>query len=480
MRRTDGVTGARRAARWGTGLVAVLVAVGIAGTAAGETVSLSLGDAIEIGMASNREIAMAQARADAAEARLGQARAGFLPRITASGSYTRLDEAPSMDTSSFGDMFAPLMVPFEYLVEHGYLDPATLEGLEGGGEDKIYLGDDDVYSLGLHATQPIFTGGAILSAHGAAKHAAAAETLAQTRSTEQVRYDITTAYLGLVQAREAVRVMDDTAARMASHLSDVEAMYEQGMVIQSDLMLARVRMSEIELARTRTGHAARLAEAALAFVLGIDLETGIDPTDQLEGAADMGADLAAWTESALAQRSDLRAMGELVGAADNGVSLARSAYFPQIVAVGTYAWDRPNREYDPRFYEHWSVTVAAQMNVFDWGGTQNRVKEARAGLAEVTRAMDLTEDAVRLEVKQSFLAYQEATEALPIAEDALAQAREGLRVAEVSFENGIATESTVLDAQASLTTAEMNRIAALAGLRLAEAGLEFAAGVAGR
>ena len=177
---------------------------------------------------------------------------------------------------------------------------------------------------------------------------------------------------------------------------------------------------------------------------------------------------------------DLRAMGELVGAADNGVSLARSAYFPQIVAVGTYAWDRPNREYDPRFYEHWSVTVAAQMNVFDWGGTQNRVKEARAGLAEVTRAMDLTEDAVRLEVKQSFLAYQEATEALPIAEDALAQAREGLRVAEVSFENGIATESTVLDAQASLTTAEMNRIAALAGLRLAEAGLEFAAGVAGR
>ena len=46
-----------------------------------------------------------------------------------------------MDASGFGQMFAPLMVPFEYLVEQGYLDPSTLEGLSGStGADKIYMG----------------------------------------------------------------------------------------------------------------------------------------------------------------------------------------------------------------------------------------------------------------------------------------------------------------------------------------------------
>jgi outer membrane protein TolC len=110
----------------------------------------------------------------------------------------------------------------------------------------------------------------------------------------------------------------------------------------------------------------------------------------------------------------------------------------------------------------------------------NRVREARAGLVQAERSKELMADVVRLEVKQSFLRRNEAVAALAIAEGGLAQAREAARVAREAFRNGIATNSAVLDAQASLTGAEMSRIAALAGLRLAEAELLLAAGVAGR
>jgi outer membrane protein len=431
--------------------VALALALGAAGSAGAQArLELTLDQAIEMGLGQSREIAVAQARADAADARLGQARSAFFPRLSASGSYTRLDEAPFIDASVFG------------------------------GEGKIYMGDDDIYSLGLSVRQPLFTGGAILSAHGAAKHAAAAGALASERSAEEVRYGITGAYLGLVQAREALKVMDDAAAQMAGHLDDVEALYQQGMIIQSDAMLARVRKAEVDLARTRAEHAVRIAGAALAFTLGVDLETDIVPTDPLSVTEFADKDLASWTGDALAARPDLKAMNEMVGAAGNGVSIARSGYLPQIVAAGTYAWDRPDRQYDPEFYDHWSVTVAAEMNVFDWGGTQSRVKEARAGLIEAERSKELLEDAVRLDVKRSFLERHEAAVALPIAEDAVTQATEGLRVARESFLNGVATNSAVLDAQASLTSAEMSRIAALAELRLAEAKLRLAAGVAGR
>ena len=41
-------------------------------------------------------------------------------------------------------------------------EPHALEGLAGGtGSDKIYVGDDDIYSVGVTVTQPIFMGGAI-------------------------------------------------------------------------------------------------------------------------------------------------------------------------------------------------------------------------------------------------------------------------------------------------------------------------------
>ena len=166
-----------------------------------------------------------------------------------------------------------------------------------------------------------------------------------------------------------------------------------------------------------------------------------------------------------------------MGAADNAVSLARSGYFPSVALVGSYGWDRPNREYEPEFYEHWSVSAVAEMSIFDWGLTSGRVREARAGLIQAEKGRDIHEDAVRLEVKQSCLLLDEALDALEIAENSVAQAREGMRIVREGFSSGVATSGDVLDAQTALTTAEMNRISALAGLRVAEAGLRLAMGV---
>lgn len=441
---------------------------------------VTLDEAIEIALDGNRELAIARGGEDAARARLGQARAGFFPQLRASGSYTRLDEAPYMDASQFGDIFAPLMVPFQELVSNDYLSEGSLAGLQGGGADKIYLGDDDIYSVGLSVEQPIFTGGALLSGYGASKHAAEAASWNTRRAEDVTRYEVTEAYSGLVVAEATLRVTEDALEQMRSHLSDVEAMYGQGMVLETELMGARVRKSEIELRRNAALHAVELARAALAFRMGLPVETEIVATDRLEGAARPSEHAVEWTETALANRPDLRAMSETAQAAGSAVSLARSGYFPQLVLIGNYNWDRPNREYEPEFYDHWSVTVALQMNVFDWGLTGNRVREAKSARSQAENGLALFEEAVRLEVRRGLLEYDEASEAVAIAEAGLAQARESMRVARESFRSGVATNSDVLDAQTAQTTAEMNRLAALAGLRMAEAKLELATGINSR
>jgi outer membrane protein TolC len=451
----------------------VLLTTSVAGA---EVVRLTLEEAVSLAVENSDELAIARANASAAEARLGQARAGFFPAISASGSYTKLDEAPYLDASGFGDIFAPLMEPFEYLVEQGYLDPSTLDGLQGGGADRIPLGDDDVYSIGLSVRQPLFTGGALLSAHGAASHGARAGQLRERRAEDQLRYDVTRAYVGLVQARSGLAVMEDMAAQMRRHLSDAEAMYEQGMILESEILAARVRMSQVELQRTRAEHLRSLAESALAFVIGIDVETEIEPVDDLRGAAALPPELGTLTGEALSSRPDLMAVREAAAAADNAVSLARSDYFPKLVLIGNYNWDRPNRDYEPEFYEHWSVTLAAEMNVFDWGLTGSRVREARAGLTQAERAGEMMERAVKLEVRQGYLELEEALEAVDIAERGVEQARESMRVTRENFRNGTVTNRDVLDAQTELTTAEMNHVAALARLRTAEAGLALATG----
>ncbi len=117
------------------------------------------------------------------------------------------------------------------------------------------------------------------------------------------------------------------------------------------------------------------------------------------------------------------------------------------------------------------------MNVFDWGGRWNRVREAKSTRLQVERGLELMESAVCLEVEQSWQRYDEAHEAIDISERGIEQARESFRVTQESFQSGVASNSDVLDASTALRAAEMNGVAALARLRLAEAGLDLAAGV---
>ena len=459
--------------------LAVWFAAGSASAAwSGETLALTLDEAIAVALEHGHELGMAEAAEEAARARLWQARSAFLPAVSANASYTKLDEIPYMDGSQFGSMFAPLLVPFEYLVEQGYLDPSTLEGLAGDtGSDKIYLGDDDIYSAGVTVTQPIFTGGALMSARGAAGHGLRAAEYNKARVEHETRYNATQAYVMLVQANAALAVLDGAVAQMQSHLDDLEAMYREGMILERDIMQARVQMSAIELERNSTAHAVNLAGATLAFRLGLDPGSRVEAVDALERPLGGPADLEILMGEALSDRPDLMSMRESVGATDNVVGMARSEFFPSVVAMGSYNWDRPNREYEPEFYDHWSVTIAAQMNVFDWGGRWNRVREAKATRLQAERGLQMMEDAVRLEVEAGWSEHDAALKAVDIASRGVEQARESYRVTEESFKSGIASNSDVLDASTALRTAEMNRVAALARLRLAEAGLDLVTGV---
>ncbi len=219
------------------------------------------------------------------------------------------------------------------------------------------------------------------------------------RVEQETRNNVTRAYVMLVRGNAALAVMDDAVAQMQGHLDDLEAMYSEGMILERDIMQARVRMSAVELQRNSARHGVLIAGAALAFTLGVEPGTQIEAVDTLEPVLETPGDLDALAAAAMNERPDLKAMVESVGAADNMVGMSRAEFFPSVVAVGSYNWDRPNREYQPEFYDHWSVTLAAQMNVFDWGGRWNRVREAKAARIQAERGLTLMESAVRLEVE---------------------------------------------------------------------------------
>jgi len=213
-----------------------------------DTLSLDITQAIHLALENNHDLVISQYKIDEATSGVRSARTNFLPKLKAQATYTRLDEIPYLDASAFGNMFAPLQAPFQDLVDKGYLDPSTLAGLSGaGGGGKIYMGDDDNYNINLSLQQPIFTGFRLINNLKITNYQRSSAKLLGQRTKETVRQQVTQAYWDLLSTQEFVNVTEEAIRQLESHVTDLKNLLEVGMVIENDLLRAKLALSNVRL-----------------------------------------------------------------------------------------------------------------------------------------------------------------------------------------------------------------------------------------
>jgi outer membrane protein len=435
---------------------------------AGETLTLSLQEAIELGLKHNRTLKISQERVRASEYGVKSARTAFFPQLTGGGTYTHLDQRPFINASGFGRMFEPLMAPFQNLVDNGYLDPATLEGLSGGGADRIYVGQADNYLFSLSVQQPLFTGGALRNSYQIAQRDAEVQSWNLERDERQLQLDVTEAFLSLVKALGFLEVTEESIRQLEAHIQDLENLYAEGMIIENDLLKAQVQLSSVRLLNNRADNGVQMAVSYLCYLLDLDLGTEIVPAEIPEASEGNLNSLSSYISYALRKRPELKAIEAQKEMGKSLVSLQRSKYFPSLFLVGNYDWKRPNRQYEPEFYGSWNVLLTMQLDLFNWGETHYRIEEAQSAYRQVAEASKLLENGVALEVKQAYLTLLEDRRAVELAEEALNQAGENYRVTRENFHAGVATNTDLLDAQAELTKAKTEKVNAHADVLIAQ------------
>ena len=117
------------------------------------------------------------------------------------------------------------------------------------------------------------------------------------------------------------------------------------------------------------------------------------------------------------------------------------------------------------------------MNVWDYGVTAAKVAAAKANVVNAEETYRQTTDNVQLEVRTYYLSLREAEKRISTTSVAIAEAEEAYKIALVRYQAGVGTNTDVIDAQVSLTTAKNNYIQALYDYNTSHAKLEKAMGV---
>lgn len=157
----------------------------------------------------------------------------------------------------------------------------------------------------------------------------------------------------------------------------------------------------------------------------------------------------------------------------------RSEYFPEI-DLNASATRQKSTTFGGQsvfFQTTYGPSLALSWLLFNFGGVQADVAEARNALFEADWTHDAIIQNLILQVEVAFYAYQNAKAQAASAEASLAQARESLSAAEERHRAGVATIADVLQARTAFSQAELALETAQGQIQTLRGALATAAGV---
>lgn len=432
--------------------VGVLLWAGRAGAQDDGVKRLSIGESVTIMLGQSHALHSSKMEMESADARAQEARSAGLMTAKLSAAYTRLSDVPSF---SIGP---PLLST-----------PIT-----------IYPAILNNYTARLSLQQPLFAGSRFSGAIALADNMAGAALEEYNQDRAELILAVKSAYWKLYLAREIRSVIAENVRQTEAHLNDIRHLFEQGMATKNDVLRVEVQYSEAKVRQISADNNAQLALNALNNILGIPLQTPVELTTELYSESLTIPPLESLLEHAHANRSDLRAALLRKTAAEEGVAMARSAYYPQISLFGNFYYSRPNQRLFPakdEFRDTWDVGVSLSWDLWNWGATRHQATQAERRVDQSNDGIQQLTDAITLEVTQAFLALKESQQRIVVAKKGVDQGEENYRSIQNKFKNGLVVNAELTDAEAALLSTKWIHIQALADYNLAIAQLEKAAAI---
>ena len=401
---------------------------------------ITLDKSIEIALEKNLAVYSAREGIKAAEFNKKSAFSDFLPKLSTTYSYTRLNEEPSFSI----------------------------------GGSRYSMGTQDNYDLSLTLEQPVYMGGALINTYDRAKIRIRIARINELQAKQDIVLEVKEAYFGILKAEKIMEVEEQAVTQIKSQVRRAKEFYNAEVIPKNDLLQAEVQLAQARQDLIRADNGVNIAKSLFNTILRQGINERVEVKDILTH------DPMTWKlEDSIAiayqERPELKEMDMLIEDAEKVIDLTRSKFYPIVSLAGSYLKEGEKAMVDED--ESWNIVALAQWTFWEWGKTCHQVDESKTWLVRARYAKAQMKDMVTLEVKKAYLYIQDSEKNIVVAEKAIEQAEENFRINEERYKEQIATSTEVLDAQTLLTQARTNYYNALNVYNIAKAKLERAMGV---
>ncbi|WP_431132617.1 TolC family protein [Psychroserpens mesophilus] len=413
--------------------------------------SLSLQEAIDYALQNNRTAINAGRDITAAEKQKWETIASGLPQVSAGINY-----------------------------QNALKQQVTPVDINGDGIDEDFvLGDPQNITATAILNQKIFDGSYLVGLQSAKVFLEISKN-AKVKTDLEVRKSVIEAYGNVLLAEESITILNKNIAVLQKNLEETTKIFENGLEEEESVEQLKITLSGVESQLNNTNRLKTLAYQMLNITIGLDLNSEIVLTDDLETltAQNLSIELLN-TDASVENTIDYQIAENDKVSKELLVKLEKSKALPTLNAFinGGYAGFSESFTFansSQRWIGSSIFGVSLDIPIFSSGMRSASTQRAQINLEKAQTDLTETEQKIKLQIASAKSDYQFAIEDYENKKENLALAERIENKNQTKFFEGIASSFELRQAQTQLYTAQQELLQAMLDVINKKAALETA------
>lgn len=393
--------------------------------------SLSLQQALELGLKNNKNIQISHLKQQMSETKEKDLKMEKLPDIEFHTSYNQVSNL------------------FQH--ENGVFGKATKYDIING-----------MYDFTLSASIPVYMGGKIRNTEKKASIDTEISSLKTHLDERQLTMEIITAFLQIHHLKEQQNLIDDKMKEDSVNIKQVKALKANGVVTVNEVLRTSLQLSNHKMSWTELDNDIQIAEHKLKTILSLpeNQEMHINTEDLISDKAEIPY-VDELTETALTKNESVEMTHKNLSLKQLDQKITRANYLPKITAGGEYFLKYPNMMFfppEPYAYRLGMIGVNLTYPIESLYKNKYKMQEAKENISLAKLQIEENDENVRHNVYEAYKKFEETDQKVKIAEEAIDQAKENYRIVRTKYINKLSLITELIDADNANLEAQSNLI----------------------
>ncbi|MBR3670749.1 MAG: TolC family protein [Fibrobacter sp.] len=321
-------------------------------------------------------------------------------------------------------------------------------------------------SVGLTATQILYSGGKVGTGIDIAKSAKHVSEIALDNKKAEVRYNVENAFNQLIFMDSSIVILEESIKLTQSYVDLAVNNQKSGLGTELDVIRAQLQLDELQSTLEKTNKTRVVARNNLLLTMGLPFEADV----QFQGTLRSPEEKVVIPDTSMAnvkkRRKELAMLEESEKIQSKLIDLEKGDYLPTVVLVGGLKygnnqntikdWNRPNWDNINKY-----VALSATMNLFNGMQTREKVTQAKSSLRSTQIQKESAERGFRLQIESCVNNLNDAEQQLGIKKRSVELAQKNQILTEASYNVGKETQLNLLESTMKLRNAKLNYMEAI-------------------